>query len=97
MACRRGHPQVPRLAGPEVLAQAIRDGIALLTWRVDTFGYAESYDEVAARYRGLRCGQQIGISPDSAGLLVKPDVAGKQLDAEVVPRPPPAPPGARGS
>jgi hypothetical protein len=31
---------LPRLAGPEVLAQAIRDGIALLTWRVDTFGSA---------------------------------------------------------
>src|SRR5208337_1596092 len=44
---------LPRLAGSEVLAQAIRDGIALLTWRADTFGYAESYDEAAKRYRGL--------------------------------------------
>jgi hypothetical protein len=31
------------------------------------------------------------ISPDSAGLVVKPAVAGKQLDAEVVPPPPPPP------
>jgi hypothetical protein len=78
---------LPRLAGPEVLAQAIRDGIALLTWRVDTFGYAESYDEAAERCRGLRCGQGINISPDGTGLLVKPEVAGKQLDAETSPAP----------
>jgi predicted AAA+ superfamily ATPase len=78
---------LPRLAGPEVLTQAIRDGIALLTWRVDTFGYAESFDEAAARYRGLRCGQDVLVSPDSSGLLVKPDVGAKQLDAETTPPP----------
>ena len=38
---------LPRLAGPEVLVQAIRDGVALLTWRADTFAYAEGYDEAA--------------------------------------------------
>jgi hypothetical protein len=73
---------LPRLAGPEVLAEAIRDGVALLTWQVDAFGYAESWDEAASRYRGLRCGQQTGISSDSTGLVVKPAVAGRQLDAE---------------
>jgi predicted AAA+ superfamily ATPase len=78
---------LPRLAGPEVLTQAIRDGVAVLTWRVDTFGYAESCDEAAARYRGLRCGQGISISPDNTGLLVKPDIAGQQLDAEAAPAP----------
>ncbi|MGH7066967.1 MAG: hypothetical protein ACREEU_04190, partial [Acetobacteraceae bacterium] len=80
---------LPRLAGPEVLLQSIRDGLALLTWRTDTFGYAESYDEAAPRYRGLRCGQRINVSPDSAGLLVKPQVAASQLDAETK-----LPPGA---
>ncbi len=38
---------LPRLAGPEVLAQAIRDGFGLLTWLSDSFAYAESYDETA--------------------------------------------------
>ncbi|MGH7119702.1 MAG: ATP-binding protein, partial [Acetobacteraceae bacterium] len=80
---------LPRLAGPEVLTRAIRDGLALLTWRVDTFGYAESYDEATGRYRGLQCGRDISISADSAGVLVKPEVASRQLDAET--RPPPAP------
>ncbi len=74
---------LPRLAGPEVLAQAIRDGVELLTWQSDTFAYAESHDEAAGRYRGLRAGQVVNVSPESAGLLVKPDVARRQLDAEV--------------
>jgi hypothetical protein len=73
---------LPRVADPEVLVQAIRDGLALLTWRADTFGYAESYDEAASRYRGLHGGHGVNISADSPGLLVKPDVASKQLDAE---------------
>jgi hypothetical protein len=72
-----------RVAGPEVVTQAMRDGVALLTWQPDTFGYAESYDEAAGRYRGLRSGQVINISADDAGLLVKPDVAQRQLEAEV--------------
>jgi predicted AAA+ superfamily ATPase len=73
---------LPRLAGPEVLVHAIRDGVALLTWQSDTFAYAESFDEGAARYPGLRGGQVVALSPDSAGVLVKPDVARRQMDAE---------------
>jgi hypothetical protein len=78
---------LPRLAGPEVLVQAIRDGVALLTWQTETFAYAESYDEAAGRYRGLRGGQTVTLSAESAGLLVKPDVARKQMDAETRPAP----------
>src|SRR5207237_3992280 len=59
---------LPRLAGPDVLAQAIRDGIALMFWRNDTFAYAESCDEAAGRYRGLRGGQSVSISSESTGL-----------------------------
>lgn len=73
---------LPRLAGPEVLVHAIRDGIALLTWQSDTFGYAESYDDAAGRYPGLRGGQVFNLSVDSGGMLVKPSVAKVQLDAE---------------
>jgi hypothetical protein len=75
----------------------VRDGVALLTWRSDSFAYAESYDEAAARYRGLRAGQMVSVSPDSAALLVKPDIARRQLDeelpTEVRPETPPDKPG----
>jgi hypothetical protein len=80
---------LPRLAGPEVLVQAARDGVALLTWASDTFAYAESFDEGAGRYRGLRGGQVVSFGAESAGLLVKPEVARRQLDAEARPSAPP--------
>ncbi|MRR13112.1 AAA+ family ATPase, partial [bacterium] len=73
---------LPRLLGPEVLAHAVSDGVRLLTWQVDTFAFAESYDEAGPRYRGLKCGQVVTVSPDSAGPLVKPDVARRQIDEE---------------
>jgi hypothetical protein len=76
---------LPRLAGPEVLMQAVGAGLALLTWQTDTFAYAESYDEAARRYRGLRGGQVVAVTPEDAGLLVRPDIARRQLAAEVPP------------
>jgi len=77
---------LPRVAGPEVLVSAMRDGVNLLTWEADAFGYAESFDSAAERYRGLRAGQMVSIGTDDAGLLVKPETARVQLDAEVSPQ-----------
>ncbi len=74
---------LPRIAGPEVLIQAMRDGVSLLTWQSDTFAYAESYDQAEGRYRGLRAGQVTSLVAEDAGLLVKPAVARRQMDAEV--------------
>jgi hypothetical protein len=79
---------LPRLKEPDVLLAGIRDGLALLTWDKDTFAYADSYDEEAKRYRGLRGGERLPVAAD-AGLLVKPDVAKRQLAAEAVPKPSP--------
>ncbi len=85
---------LPRLAGPEVLVHAIRDGVALITWRTETFAYAEGYDQSAARYSGLRAGHQlISVDQNSRALIVKPDVARKQIEADativdVPPNPP---------
>jgi len=75
---------LPRVARPDVLVNAMRDGVAMLTWQRDTFGYAESRDDAAGRYRGLRVGQQVAaLAADSSALLVKPDVARRQMDTEV--------------
>lgn len=74
---------LPRLREPAVLIEAIRDGLRLLMWPDDSFAYAESFDETAGRYRGLRCGQAVNISEDNlTGLLVRPAPALKQREAE---------------
>jgi hypothetical protein len=91
---------LPRLKDSSVLLGAVREGLGLLTWEKDSFAYADSYDESAGRYRGLRGGQQVfSIDADSPGLLVKSEIARKQIDAETTPEPPrvdgakPIPPG----
>ena len=74
---------LPRLKEPSVLIEAIRDGLGLLSWTQDSFAYADSFDEEAGRYRGLRSCQAVNISEDSlSGLLVKPAVALKQIQEE---------------
>ena len=74
---------LPRIADPSVLLQSMNDGVALLTWEHDAFGLADSFDDEAKRYRGLRGGQVVSLSDaDAPDLLVKPDVARRQLDAE---------------
>ena len=76
---------LPRLKDSSVLLAAIRDGVSLLTWESDSFAFADSFDEAAGRYRGLRTAQSISLADaSSTGLLVKPAVARRQLDAEVV-------------
>ena len=74
---------LPRVGDPTVLLKSISDGVALLTWEHDAFAYADSFDDEATRYRGLRGGQLVSLpDADAPGLLVKPDVARRQLDAE---------------
>jgi hypothetical protein len=74
---------LPRLRDADVLLNAIRDGVALTTWERDGFAYADGYDEKAGRYLALRAGQQLlSLDPDAAGIIVRPEVAHRQLDEE---------------
>lgn len=74
---------LPRLRGPEVLTAAISDGLGLLLWHKESFAYADSFDEAAGRYVGLRCGLRIDtLTETSSGLVVKADVALVQHDAD---------------
>jgi hypothetical protein len=80
---------LPRLTETGVLVGAIRDGLGLLTWKQESFVYADSFDDTASRYRGLRAGQLVAISEENlSGVLVRPDVAMRQLEEEA-----PTPPG----
>ena len=81
------YPYLPRLQGPKVLLDAIRQGVALLTWEQDTFAYADIYDDSANRYRGLQFMRQVSLSEGDSGLIVKPDVARRQFDFEVANQP----------
>ncbi|TVR58807.1 MAG: ATP-binding protein, partial [Candidatus Competibacteraceae bacterium] len=73
---------LPRLKDPAVLLHAISDGVNLMVWQ-DAFGLADRYDETAARYLGLRGGTLVHLADaHSPALVVKPDVALKQMDAE---------------
>ncbi len=75
---------LPRLQQPSVLLGAIQDGISLLTWALDAFAFGDGYDEEKERYPGLRAGQGLFVDENSAGLLVKSEVAQRQMDAETV-------------
>ena len=69
-----------RLKDDQVLINAIQRGLGLLTWEMETFAYAESYDKDSGEYRGLQYGRQIGITADNQGLLVSPEAARLQID-----------------
>ena len=86
---------LPRLQEPTVLLRAVADGVGLLTWSDDSFGYADSFDEANGRYRGLRGGQAITLTDvNAAGVIVKRDVARRQFEAERDASPvPPGPDG----
>jgi hypothetical protein len=82
------YPYLPRFRGPAVLLAAIREGLRLLSWSQDSFACADSFDDDAGRYRGLRCGQMVNISEDNlSGMLVRPDVALTQHQVEIAPAP----------
>jgi predicted AAA+ superfamily ATPase len=74
---------LPRLAGPEVLVEAMGQGVALLTWQTDSFAYAERFDDGAGRYRGLRGGRLVAVAAEDPGLIVNPEVARRQIDSEM--------------
>jgi hypothetical protein len=77
---------LPRLRDSGVLTTAMQDGLALLLWQKESFAYADSYDETAGRYRGLRCGKQLAGNLDALdGVLVKPEVALRQQEQEAPP------------
>ncbi|MBK9214625.1 MAG: DUF499 domain-containing protein [Chloracidobacterium sp.] len=74
---------LPRFADSSVLLGAIRNGVSLLTWRNESFAFADSYDEEKTRYRGLRSGCNISLDgSEPAAVIVKPEIAQEQMDAE---------------
>ena len=74
---------LPRLKHSSILVSAVSEGVGLMTWEQDGFAYADSFDESAGRYRGLRRMEAVSLADaDSPGLVVRPEVANRQLAAE---------------
>jgi hypothetical protein len=75
------YPYVTRLKDESVLANSVRDGIGKTTWDVETFAYADAYDEATRAYLGLAAGGNAAAAQVDLvrGLLVKPDVAAAQF------------------
>jgi predicted AAA+ superfamily ATPase len=85
---------LPRLASREVLYEAVESGPHQLLWEDEGFALAESYDEHAQRYLGLRGPgalpvQQLAVT--GATLLVRPGAAKKQLEHDAAEQPESAP------
>jgi hypothetical protein len=73
---------LPRLRDSGVLVDAVGQGVALLTWSSDTFAYASSVDEASGRFSGLVAGEHPAVVLDSEAVVVKPEAAVRQLEAE---------------
>ena len=71
---------LPRLRDEHVLLRAISEGVAALLWQ-ENFAYADAFDESHQRYVGLRGGERILLT-NSTGLIVKPEIAQQQFDAD---------------
>ncbi|WP_205369589.1 Swt1 family HEPN domain-containing protein [Thermoleptolyngbya sp. PKUAC-SCTB121] len=80
---------LPRLKDASVLLEAVRNGVASTAW-ADSFAYAEGFDETKGKYLGLSIATGITPSISPQSLLVKPEIAQKQLD-EAHPKPDPKP------
>jgi hypothetical protein len=79
---------LPRLRDASVLIEVIREGLSFLMWPQESFAYAEDFDEATGRYRGLRTGQNVRLSEENLfGLLVRPEPALKQIEADRVTAP----------
>jgi predicted AAA+ superfamily ATPase len=79
---------LPRLKNPEVLLNAVMDGLALTSWQQDSFAFADSYDEKTGRYRGLISGRSRRLADANApGVLVKAEAALRQIEADKTPAP----------
>jgi len=73
---------LPRLRDSAVLIEAVEKGVSRLTWREDTFAYAEAFDEAVGRYRGLVAGKDVRVLLDAHSVVVKPEAAARQLQQE---------------
>ncbi|MEH1858554.1 MAG: DUF499 domain-containing protein, partial [Nostoc sp.] len=77
---------LPRIKNQQVLLQAIAEGVAALLWN-ENFAYATGWDESKGRYLGLKAAEHITVTLSSQSLIVKPEVAQRQFEADAAAKP----------
>jgi hypothetical protein len=82
---------MPRLAAYAVLANAVADGAASLSWSEETFAVAGAHDPEKGRYLDLRAGEHVDVGHSSTAVIVKPEPAKAQLEEGEEPSEPPQP------
>ncbi|MCC6169408.1 MAG: DUF499 domain-containing protein [Caldilineaceae bacterium] len=81
------YPYLPRLRDENVLLGAVQDGIGQTTWQ-EFFAYASAYDTARSRYQGLKAGEMGSVVLDKLSVLVRPEAAVRQMEADrVITRP----------
>jgi hypothetical protein len=87
---------LPRIKNQQVLLQAIAEGVAALLWN-ENFAYATGWDESKGRYLGLKAAEHISVTLSSQNLIVKPEVAQRQIEADTAVKgtPPITPPSVK--
>lgn len=72
---------LPRLRDQQVLLATVEAGPASTAWQTEGFAVAAALDDASGRYLGLTAGSFPGAQSSTA-LVVRPDVALSQLDAD---------------
>ncbi len=70
---------LPRLKDKSVLLECIQKGVNVINW-ADHFAFATGFDEVKGEYIGLQFGTGINPSISPNSLIVKPEVAQRQIN-----------------
>jgi len=78
---------LPRLRDQDVLLAAVQNGFSQLTWE-ESFASADGWDAEKKRYLGLKAGKEGSVHFDSQSVIIKPEVARRQLDREKPTTPP---------
>jgi len=88
------YPYLSRLKDSRVLLTAIQEGVSNMDL-AGNFAYAEGRDERGKKYLNLKVRENCSVLMDSRSVLVKPEAAQRQIDAEKEKAgiPPEEPPG----
>lgn len=73
---------LPRLSSSRLIDRAVSDGVSNMNWDREAFAYAEGRDDASGRFIGLKAAANLDLDFPPSALIVKPEAAMEQLEAE---------------